>query len=172
MRTDDFGVQDRLLHNMSAPPKTIVKYSGLADLVEFGGRRTVIDLTLRSRAIGLFGTKVRFALPQELKGRSPGFLLRHLGVTALKDSARQLVALINKRASELPLPDGCAVIPALAEHPILWTDTLTALAVLTKCSDCIWLRDKSPALSTALQHKQVTLLVPPLFAGRLPKEPV
>ena len=172
MSADDFGVHDRLLHNMSAPPKTIVKYSGLADLVEFGGMRATLDVMLRSRAVGLFGTKVRFALPPELNGRSPAFLLRRLGVITLKDSTRQLVELINKRASELPLPDGCAVIPALAEHPILWTDTLTALAVLTKCSDCIWLRDKSPALSTALQHKQVTLLVPPLFASRLPKEPV
>lgn len=172
MRTDDFGVHDRLLHNMSAPPKTIVKYSGLADMVEFGGRRATLDITLRSRAIGLFGAKVRFALPPELKGRSPAFLLRHLGVSALKDSARQLVELINRRARELPLPDGCAVIPTLAEHPLLWTDTLTVLAVLTKCSDCIWLRDKSPAMSAALQHNQVTLLVPPLFASRLPKAPI
>ena len=82
---------------------------------------------------------------------------------------RQLAALINTRAKELPLPDGCIVIPALACHPILWADTLSALSILAKCSDSIWLRDKTPALNAAIQHKQVTLLVPPMFASRLPK---
>ena len=60
---------------------------------------------------------------------------------------------------------------APSEHPILWGDTLSALAVLCKCSDSIWLRDKTTALSIGLEHTQVTLLVPPLFASRLPKAP-
>lgn len=160
-----------LLHNMSAPPKTYVKYSGLADLAVSRGKLSAHKVLTQTSAFGLFGTPVRFALPPELKGRSPIFLLRHLGVDPLKDPDRQLVALINTRAKELPLPDGCAVIPALACHPILWADTLSALAILAKCSDSIWLRDKAPALSAALQHKQVTLLVPPLFVNRLPKAP-
>ena len=159
-----------LLHNMSAPPKSVVKYSGLADLatVRVPGGSGVTGIGFRGK--GFFGIPVRFALPVELAGKSPADILRHLGADAQPDPERQLCALINARANELPLPEGCAVIAALEGHRLIWSDALSALAILAKCSDAIWLRAKTPALNAALTRTQVTLLVPPLFAHRLPKE--
>ena len=150
-----------LLHNMSAPPKSVVKYSGLSSLVGSPAQANA----------GVFGTPVRFALPANLLGKTPAYILRHLGVELLhaKDAAQQLDLLINARAQELTLPEGCAVIPAASTHPLIWPDTLSALAVLAKCSDAIWLRGKQPALCGALKRRQVTLLVPPLFAHHLPE---
>ena len=159
-----------LLHNMSAPPKSVVKYSGLADLatVRSPGGSGVTGIGFKSD--GFFGIPVRFALPAELAGKSPADILRHLGADAQPDPERQLCALINARANELPLPEGCAVIAALEGHRLIWSDALSALAILAKCSDAIWLRAKTPALNAALARTQVTLLVPPLFAEHLPKE--
>lgn len=158
-----------LLHNMSAPPRSVVKYSGLS------GMTTAIDPTGTEsssplfRRLSTFGTLVRVVLMPGLKGKSATFILRHLAVEPHRESAKQLEALINARADELPLPEGCAVIPATSDHPILWSDTLTALAILSKCSDSIWLRSKQPSLFAGIRRKQVTLLVPPIFAHRLPE---
>ncbi len=159
-----------LLHNMSAPPKSVVKYSGLADLatVRSPGASGVTCIGFKTN--GVFGTPVRFALPADLAGKSSADVLRHLGVATQPDPERQLCALINARANELPLPEGCAVIVALEGHRLIWADALSALAILAKSSDAIWLRAKTPALNAALARTQVTLLVPPLFAHRLPKE--
>jgi len=159
-----------LLHNMSAPPKSVVKYSGLADLatVRSPGGSGVTGIGFKGD--GFFGIPVRFALPAELAGKSPADILRHLGADTQPDPERQLCALINARANELPLPEGCAVIAALEGHRLIWADALSALAILAKCSDAIWLRAKTPALNAALTRTQVTLLVPPLFAEHLPKE--
>jgi hypothetical protein len=160
-----------LLHNMSAPPKSVVKYSGLAGLATVRSRGGSAGTGISSKADGVFGTPVRFALPADLAGKTPADVLRHIGADAQSDPVRQLCALINARANELPLPEGCAVISALEGHRLIWADALSALAVLAKSSDAIWLRAKTPALSAALARTQVSLLVPPVFADRLPKEP-
>ncbi len=159
-----------LLHNMSAPPKTVVKYSGLADLATVSGPGGSGVAGIRFKGAGVFGVPVRFALPGDLNGKSPADVLQHLGEDPQSDPERQLCDLINERANELPLPEGCAVIPALDGHRLIWTDALSALAILAKCSNAIWLRAKTPTLNAALTRTQVTLLVPPLFADRLPKE--
>ncbi len=161
-----------LLHNMSAPPKSVMKYSGLADLASTTGPGGSGVCSIKFKGSSVFGKPVRFTLTVALMSKTPAFILRHLGIEPIEDGQKQLIALIDARARELTLPDGCVVIPALPEHPILWSDTLATLAVLCKCSDSIWLRNKTTALSTGLQHTQVTLLVPPLFARRLPKAPL
>ena len=166
MTMDD---RSALLHNMSAPPKSGVKYSGLADLATTAGPGGSGVTGGRFKGSGVFGTPVRFALPTELSGKSPNGILRHLGIDPLSDPEQQLVVLINNRANELPLPEGCAVIQALEGHRLIWADTLSALAILAKCSDSIWLRSKNPAINAALARRQATLLVPPLFACRLPE---
>jgi hypothetical protein len=159
-----------LLHNMSAPPRSMVKYAGLADLAA-GAVQTAAGVHwIPFEGIGVFGTPVRFALERELPWKSIEEVLERLGIEAGPDHEQQLAALVNARADELPLPDGCAVIPSKAEHRVIWPDTLSALAILAKCSNSIWLRAKSPALNAALARRQATLLVPPAFAQRLPKE--
>ena len=159
-----------LLHNMSAPPKSVVKYSGLSDLEAHRDPRALRVTGIGSRGNGVFGTPVRFALPVNLSRKSPADVLRHLGVEVQPDPEWKLCALIDVRANELPLPDGCAVITALKEHRLIWADALSALAILAKCSESVWLRAKTPSLNAARARRQVTLLVPPLFADRLPKE--
>lgn len=162
----EFGT---LLHNMSAPPRTMVKYSGLAEFATPRVPAVRVGALQRFQCTGVFGTPVRFALDRELPWKSVEEVLERLGVDAGPDPEQQLAALVNARADALPLPDGCAVIPAKAEHRVLWPDTLSALAILAKCSSSIWLRAKSPALNAALARRQATLLVPPVFARRLPK---
>ena len=169
-----------LLHNMSAPPKSVVKYSGLADLSGVRRPTGAKASSVGFNGAGVFGIPVRFALPSELVGQTPADVLRYLGVSlqadaqteakldAEADAHRQLCELINARANELSLPEGCVVIASLPSHRLIWTDALSALAILAKSSDAIWLRSKSPALSAALARTEVTLLVPPAFAHQLP----
>ncbi len=158
-----------LLHNMSGPPHTVVKYSGLADLATLRspGGSGVTGIGYKNR--GFFGTPVRFALPAGLCGQSPAAILCHLGIEPGADPAEQLAALIDARANELPLPDGCVVIPGSTDYRLIWPDALSALAILAKSSDSIWLRAKHPALNAALARSSVTLLVPPQFATHLPE---
>ena len=159
-----------LLHNMSAPTKSVVKYRGLADLAGGSGPGGSGVCGLNFRGTGSFGTAVRFALAAELRVKSASALLRHLGVDPLRDAAAQLDALVDQRANELPLPDGCAVISCLGAHRLIWADPLSALAILSKCSDNLWLRAMNPSLGNALKRRQASLLVPPAFAIHLPKE--
>ncbi|MSP46894.1 MAG: hypothetical protein EXQ83_13855 [Xanthobacteraceae bacterium] len=149
-----------LLHNMSAPPKSVVKYAGLADFA--GGAGSNPDRN------GVFGRPVRFVLPAGTSRVGAPGILRLLGIKPGRYPGQQLCALIDERARELPLPDGCAVVPFASGHRIIWADILSTLAVLTKCSDAIWLRTKSPAIQAGLHRRGVSLLVPPLFVARLP----
>lgn len=162
------------LGNMSSPPKTVVTYSGLAGTVSL---KTCRDYWAQGKSVGgalgpvgLFGTAVRFVLSRDLVGKKPITILRRLGVKPSGDHEQQLLALINARAEELPLPDGCVVIRRTEAEREIWKDALTVLAVLTKCSDVIWLRSKHPALQAAFERgAAATLLVPPPFARHLPE---
>jgi hypothetical protein len=125
------------------------------------------------RGENLFGTPVRFSLGSEWLGLKPVEVLYRLGVAIDlargSDPSKQLALLINRRADQLPLPEGCAVIPADPSHNALWNDPLTALAILSKSTDTVWLRNKTPSLLGALQRESVSLLVPPRFASKLPE---
>ena len=171
----------QLLHNMSAPPKSVVRYQGLSSLARPAGTQNNI---LQE---GGFGAAVRFTLPPDWIGLEPAALLTRLQqappgegpparrVTARKtgaaDPAQQLAALINQRAQDLTLPDGCAVIASLPTHPVLWPDPLAALAVLAKCTGTVWLRSKTPSMVVAVRQASVSLLVPPAFVPQLPPFP-
>lgn len=154
-----------LLHNMSGPPHTVLKYAGLGALAAAAGPGAS---EAKAPALTAFGTPVRVVLPAEVAGATPAEVLRRLGRAADAAPERALAALVDARAAQLPLPDGCVVIPARPEHPVFWPDdVLAALAVLAKSSGSVWLRARSPALSAALQRREATLLVPPRFAGAL-----
>lgn len=162
-------------HNMSAPPKSVIQFEGLGALAERGqpGGSGVTSLGYGGRRI--FGTPVRFALPSAWRRlKSPG-ILRRVDPTAAPTPREQCDAclgrLINGRARALPLPAGCVLIPPRDSHPVLWDDGLTALAVLAKCTDTVWLRGRAPSLAAALERWSVSLLVPPAFAADLPAPP-
>lgn len=164
------------LHNMSVPPRNVVKFDGLGALAR---RRTAGGsgvTTLGYAGVGTFGRPVRFALaPDVLRRRlRTAGILRELEPTAkLRTAAARLQrieALIESRAASLPLPEGCVVIPSHETHPALWSDLLTTLAVLAKCNDAVWLRARPPSLVSALERRSVSLLVPPAFVHALPAE--
>jgi hypothetical protein len=153
----------RLLHNMSAPPKTTVAYGGLARLT------STREPPPSKLATGTYGRPVAFRLDKRFRGGTASEILRQLGKRPGPEPDQKLEALLDARAAELPLPDGCVVIEYRAEHASIWRDRLTVLAVLTKCSDNVWLRSKLPSPARALTRRAVTLLVPPAFIAQLPE---
>lgn len=162
----------QLLHNMSAPPKTVVKYSGLEGLAKQSGPggSGVTGLKYTNRVVN--GLPVRFVLPTEFIGQDSEKILRLLKIDRsdrFSTADSQIVALINHRADELPLPQGCAVMAAHDSHGVIWPDALSALAILTKCTDSIWLRSKTPSIASVKGKPSLSLLVPPLFTNQLPK---
>jgi hypothetical protein len=161
--------RSQLLHNMSAPPKTVVKYSGLGQIRDSAAAGAPGTNGGAKSGATIFGTPARFVIPPKLTGESHAAIMRDLGLGTVSDPERRLIDLVNDRADELPLPDGCAVIPTLESYRIVWSDVLSTLAILAKCSDTIWLRDKNPAFNAAFLRRQATLLVPPRFASRLPE---
>lgn len=150
-----------LLHNIGAPPRTVVRYSGLSNVAETGEGASDV------RPAPSYGSPVRFVLPADVDTSTPTTILHSLGIDPGDDAHTTLESLINARANELPLPAGCAVIAAADTHRVIWADALSALAILTKCSDSIWLRAKMPAVHGAFTRRDATLLVPPAFAQQL-----
>ncbi len=158
-----------LLHNMSAPPKTVVKYSGLSDLARATGSGGSGAAAGALKGTDIHGTPLHFVLPPALAAATPDRLLAALGHEPVADAERRLAELINARAQALPLPDGCVVINGRSDALSPWPDPLTALAILAKCSDYVWLRAKTPAIHAALRRRMVTLIVPSQFAARIPE---
>ena len=154
------------LHNMSAPPKSVVQYGGLSAMHHLPQAPVLVSLDTTARR----PMALRFELGNDCPTDSRSRLLRNLGIVPKRTAQAQLDALIDARASELPLPAGCAVIACQSSHRVIWHDLLTVLAILAKCSDTLWLRDKSPSLSSALIRRRVSLLVPALFVPLLPKD--
>ncbi|MFZ4711040.1 MAG: hypothetical protein ACOYMH_14505 [Zwartia sp.] len=182
-----------LLHNMSAPPKSVLRYEGLAGLASQSGPGGSGVTQLRYTAKEFFGTPVRFAfdlawtklsaieilnylqvevmttLPANSQaGEEPSVeKLKALSTARAQAATRQLNALINQRAQAMPLPEGCAVIVPRPEHAVLFADLLSTLAVFSKCTESIWLRSKTPSLIAARGYREVSLLIPPNFYEKL-----
>lgn len=159
--------QPGLLHNMSVPSKTVVSYSGLAGLFDAAGAGASGVRSAGSGNPGIFGSHIRFALPESVATHDPALLLQTLGIEPRAEPMRELERLIETRARELPLPDACLVVRADPAHPCRFPDLLSGLAVLAKCSEHVWLRGKKPNLSRLATCREVSLLLPPRFSRRL-----
>ena len=155
----------QLLHNMSSPPKSVVKYSGLSDGTANAGTDGIGVGDGRIIHDGVFGAFVAFRLAPDLRHRPPRAFLKHLGIAPGSAPEKTLAGLIDQRARELALPDACVVVPSKQDHPSPWPDTLAALAVITKSSGSVWLRSKTPRLSALKKSSVVSLLVPPVYAA-------
>lgn len=160
-----------LLHNMSAPPKSVVRYSGLAWLAQQSGPGGPAVADARFGSGHHNGQSIRFELPPMINVADPLEILGRLGFRHCESehgpALKHLQGLINERAGQLPLPEGCAVIKGLQQHPEVWDDPLAALAILTKCTDTVWLRGKTPTLSNLLHRRCVSLLVPQSYMARI-----
>ena len=139
----------RLLHNMSAPPRTTIRYEGSH----------------------LGGCVLLLQLPPSWTSSDPATLLSALGIAAGAGPEAQLLALVTTTARDLPLPDACVVLPACRQHEQPWGDPLVALTVLSQCSSSLWLRAKRPAFAAALARREVRLLVPTPWSDAFPLEP-
>ena len=152
-----------LLHNMSVPPKTVVRYEGLAGLFResgFGGSGVG---AIKFRNAGVYGSTVGFQLPARFPVEDAAAICAALGHPKEPDPDAALVALIETRARELSLPDGCVVSSRTDSRAVSQADVLSTLAVLTKCSLRVWLRAKTPNLTVLRSRRDVTLLVPPTY---------
>ena len=71
--------------------------------------------------------------------------------------------MIDAAASQFPLPSACVVAPPSSDVAVedRHTDLLSALVVLTKCSERIWLRDKFPSIVAAFERRSVCLYLTP-----------
>ena len=158
-----------LLHNMSAPPKTTVTWQGLSGLMgqPDPGGPGVCNLRYAPGG-GTHGLALSFALPEEVTAVSAASLLERLRQPAGASAEKTLLAHIEARAAVMPLPDGCVVVQKMPGAATPWPDLLSVLTVLTKCSEAVWLRAKKPLLTSLSRRRAATLLVPPMFAHRIP----
>ena len=150
--------QTPCLGNMSTPPRSVVSYIGLGNLVQAPGGARVSD---RNTYAGVMTFR--------LSGHQPPVRLEELltlcGIDPRRDDAEQaLIRRIEARAAELPLPDGAAVTDRTTAEPVRWSDPVAVLAVLTKSSPAVWLRAKTPRLGVLLERVECSLIVPPAFA--------
>jgi hypothetical protein len=161
----------QLLHNMSAPPKSVVKYTGLSNAATTAGPGGTGVCGVRFTHDGVFGTFITFRLPEAFQRSRPKSILEHLGLKTGRAPEKTLLRLIKDRANEISLPDACVVVPTNNDHPCPWPDPLSALAVITKSSASIWLRSKTPRLSTLRNVSEVSLLLPPNFSDQIEELP-
>ena len=136
----DTSTPTALLHNMSAPAKSVISHTG---------RGT--------------GSRLSFWLPS---GGTPRDLLASIGgdVQGLtsRQAERELVARINAHARTLRLPLAAA-IASYGEHGQVkeaCQDRLTIITVLSKSSDHVYLRDKEPILPVLGKGRGVVLILP------------
>ena len=92
-------------------------------------------------------------------------ILNFIGEFDIEQTQEKLIELIDKRAQELTIPDGCAVIKHETHHEQVWTDLLAQLAVICKSSSYVWLRAKSTKLYQLQECQNVSLVVPATVNG-------
>ena len=108
---------------------------------------------------------VSFALPKAPRPTTARGVLRVLRIAPGRSADLTLNAMIDAAAAAFPLPSACVVANWHARRRVLaedhYTDLLSALVVLTKCSEHIWLRDKFPSLAVAFARRSVRLYLTP-----------
>ena len=149
------------LANMSTPPRSVVSYTGLGNLLKVSGGTRVSD---RNTYAGI----VTF----RLSGQQPPVPLEELltlsGIDPKRhDAEQELIRRIEARAQKLPLPDGAAVTDRTTAGTVCSSDPVAVLAGLTKSSAQVWLRAKTPRLGVLLERVECSLIVPPAFADLL-----
>ena len=128
-----------LLHNMSAPPRTVIQH----------------------KAVAVAGSALLFRLPPGIRNSGPSGLLARLTGTRWTDgdADAELRRRVNEHAVRLALPPAVVVTDAAdAAEPV--DDLLAVYAVLSKSSDRVYLRDKEPNLARIVSGRRVVLRLP------------
>jgi hypothetical protein len=130
-----------LLHNMSAPPRTVIQHKAAAPA----------------------GRTLLFRLPPEIPDTGPeGLLVQLTGRSWTGGDAAATVELrlrVNEYAAQLALPSAALVTDA-ADAAETVDDLLAVCAVLAKSSDRVYLRDKEPNLARIEPGRRVVLRLP------------
>ena len=129
-----------LLCNMSTPPKTVIQWSAG---------------TPRAYRRGLC-----FRLPPHLRDVGPSAILKEITGRCAANANASLLELINDHARTLPLPAAAVVTGDHLEEDDVCDDLLTIVTVMSKSSECVYLRDKQPRLLSLRGDRRVTLIVP------------
>jgi hypothetical protein len=131
-----------LLHNMSAPPRTVNRHKAAAGA----------------------GSALLFQLPPEFGRAGPTMLLdRVTGAQWARTDAEaeaELRRRVNEHAARLPLPPA-VLVAGKGDGAKAVDDLLAVYAVLAKSSDRVYLRDKEPNLARIEPGRRVVLRVPP-----------
>jgi hypothetical protein len=136
-----------LLHNMSAPPRTVIRHKAAAPA----------------------GRTLLFRLPPEISNTGPEELLAQLigGSRTGGDAAAvaELRRRVNECAARSALPSAALVTDAVgAAEPV--DDLLAIYTVLAKSSDRVYLRDKEPNLERIEPGRRVVLRLPGALEGK------
>jgi hypothetical protein len=130
-----------LLHNMSAPPRTVIRH----------------------RAAARGGRILLFQLPPCVGSGEPGGLLAHLTgrqwTSTDAEAEAELRRRVNEQAARLPFPPA-VLVARKADGPETVDDLLAICAVLAKSSDRLYLRDKEPNLARIEPGRRVVLQLP------------
>ena len=149
-----------LLRNMSVPPQSIVAYRGLGAVTPTSARM----------ASAMTGRIVAFRAPEWKRPPTVLAILGMLQTPPAEDLNDALTALIERRASQLPLPDGALVIEHRPAHDCPWPDLLSFLVAVTKSTAHVWLRSKQPSLSRIMSVRSLSIVIPAVCAHRLAEE--
>jgi len=117
-----------LLHNMSAPPRTLVQHQAR-----------------KSRAFGI-GVICRVVPTPCVE--EPGLLARSLGIKIPRhaDAEQVIRERLEEHSRIVPLPDGCVVSRISLDRDFECFSNLTSAMVRAKSSGHIFLRGKQPSL--------------------------
>jgi hypothetical protein len=148
-----------ILRNMSVPPGSIVRYDGLSGPTSAG-----------TRAATMTGRIVAFRAPQWPDSLTLEGLCQMLEHPLAGDLESTLTAMIERRATELPLPDGVLLVEHQSGHHCPWPDLLSFLVATTKSTGRVWLRSKRPSLSRVANSRSLSMFIPPLFVDPIPEE--
>jgi hypothetical protein len=133
-----------LLHNMSAPPRTVIDHPG-------GDRRVIAH-------------GVVFALPLADPPPLAADLLSRLDgrpcTLPTAEAEAELRRRLRAHVPKLPLPPAAVVTSRTVPGDEECRDLLSTLAVLARSSDHVYLRDKEPNLAALRPGRRVVLLVP------------
>jgi hypothetical protein len=130
-----------LLHNMSVPTKTAITFGAPAHRV--------------------YGHGVIVALPDGLSTPTPRELLMLLEENPpAKRPDVLLKRLIEARANELPLPPALAITSQARSGDTNCEDLLTIITILAKSSSRVYLRDKTPNMTSIAAGRRLVLVVP------------
>jgi len=143
---------NRLLHNMSTPPKSVIRYEG-------SNRFKNAKAALKTASDTGCTLLLKVTVPEPLRSSSVRILCSAL--TGIHSKAALLGAIVE-RSRELPFPDVLPLAGKDAEaFDLRGLDELAILSLATQSSGFAWFRNRTPDLLRLPTLESLTLCVRP-----------